>query len=312
MPGMKPFRFAVQAHAAPDVKSWRELARTIESLGYSTIYMPDHFGEQWGPLVGLTVAAEATDNLNVGTLVFDNDYRHPVVLAKEAATLDIVTEGRFEFGIGAGWMRTDYEQSGIPYDAPGVRIDRLTEALTIMKAMWSEGSATFKGEHYTVDNAQGHPRPHTQPHPKIVIGGGGKRVLSLAAREANIVGVTANARSGEMGAEAAATAKAEFFKQRLQWIKDAAGDRFDDIEIQSLTFIMQVTDDRQSVFENIAPLFGFTVEEAADVPLALVGTIDQICETLQQRREEYGTSYITVQDAAIHDFAPVVERLAGK
>ena len=309
---MKPFRFAVQAHAAPDAKSWRELARTIESLGYSTIYMPDHFGEQWGPLVGLTVAAEATDNLNVGTLVFDNDYRHPVVLAKEAATLDIVTEGRFEFGIGAGWMRTDYEQSGIAYDAPGVRIDRLTEALTIMKAMWSDGSATFKGEHYTVDNAQGHPRPFTQPHPKIVIGGGGKRVLSLAAREANIVGVTANARSGEMGAEAAATAKAEFFKQRLQWIKDAAGDRFDDIEIQSLTFIMQVTDDRQSVFENIAPLFGFTVEEAADVPLALVGTIDQICETLEQRREEYGTSYITVQDAAIHDFAPVVERLAGK
>lgn len=309
---MKPFRFAVQAHAAPDAKSWREMARTVESLGYSTMYMPDHFGEQWAPLIGLTVAAEATDDLIVGTLVLDNDYRHPVVLAKEAATLDLVTEGRFEFGIGAGWMRTDYEQSGIPYDSPGTRIDRLEEGLTIMKAMWSEGSATFKGKHYSVDNALGAPRPHTQPHPKIVIGGGGKRVLSLAAREADIVGVTANARSGEMGAEAAQTAKAEFFKQRLQWIKDAAGDRFDDLEIQSLTFIMQVTDDRDSVFANIAPLFGFTVEEAADVPLALVGTIDQICETLQQRREDYGTSYITVQDAAMHDFAPVVERLAGK
>jgi len=312
MPGMKPFRFAVQAHTAPDVKSWRELARTIESLGYSTMYMPDHFGDQWAPMVGLTVAAEATDRLNVGTLVFDNDYRHPVVLAKEAATLDLVTEGRFEFGIGAGWMRTDYEQSGIPYDAPGVRIDRLTEALAIMKAMWSEGSATFEGKHYTVKDAQGAPRPYTSPHPPIVIGGGGKRVLSLAAREANIVGVTANARSGEMGADAAQTAKAEFFKQRLQWIKDAAGDRFDDIEIQSLTFIMQVTEDRESVFENIAPLFGFTLEEAREVPLALVGTLDQICEILEQRREEYGTSYITVQDAALHDFAPVVERLAGK
>ncbi|HZN14455.1 MAG TPA: TIGR03621 family F420-dependent LLM class oxidoreductase [Acidimicrobiales bacterium] len=309
---MKPFRFAVQAHTAPDVKSWRELARTIESLGYSTMYMPDHFGDQWAPMVGLTVAAEATDRLNVGTLVFDNDYRHPVVLAKEAATLDLVTEGRFEFGIGAGWMRTDYEQSGIPYDAPGVRIDRLTEALAIMKAMWSEGSATFEGKHYTVKDAQGAPRPYTSPHPPIVIGGGGKRVLSLAAREANIVGVTANARSGEMGADAAQTAKAEFFKQRLQWIKDAAGDRFDDIEIQSLTFIMQVTEDRESVFENIAPLFGFTLEEAREVPLALVGTLDQICEILEQRREEYGTSYITVQDAALHDFAPVVERLAGK
>jgi probable F420-dependent oxidoreductase len=308
---MKPFRFAVQAHVAPDVKSWREMARTIESLGYSTMYMPDHFGEQWGPLVGLTVAAEATDGLKVGTLVFDNDYRHPVVLAKEAATLDLATEGRFEFGIGAGWMKTDYQQSGIPYDSPGTRIDRLEEALTIMKAMWRDGSATFSGKHYTVENAQGLPRPFTKPHPPIVIGGGGKRVLSLAAREANIVGVTANARSGEMGAEAAQTAKAQYFKDRLQWIKDAAGDRFDEIEIQSLTFICQITDDRESVFNNIAPLFGFTVEEARDVPLALVGTVDEICETLQQRREEYGTSYITVQDAAMHDFAPVVERLAG-
>ncbi len=308
---MQPFRFAVQAHAAPDGKSWRELARTIEGLGYSTLYMPDHFGEQWGPLVGLTIAAEATDRLNVGSLVFDNDYRHPVVLAKEAATLDLASEGRFEFGLGAGWMRTDYEQSGIPYDRPGVRIDRLKEGLAIMKALWSEGSATFKGEHYTVDNAQGSPRPFTTPHPPIVIGGGGKRVLSLAAREANIVGVTANARSGEMGAEAAQTAKAEYFKERLQWIKDAAGDRFDQLEIQSLTFITQVTDDRQSVFENIAPLFGFSVQEAAEVPLALVGTVDQICETLHQRREEYGISYVTVQDAALHDFAPIVERLAG-
>jgi probable F420-dependent oxidoreductase len=308
---MKPFRFAVQAHAAADAKSWREQARTIESLGYSTLYMPDHFGEQWGPLVGLTVAAEATDGLRVGTLVFDNDYRHPVVLAKEAATLDIVTEGRFEFGIGAGWLRTDYQQSGIPYDSPGTRIDRLEESLAIMKAMWSEGSATFSGKHYQVENALGAPRPFTKPHPPIVIGGGGKRVLSLAAREANIVGVTANARSGEMGAEAAQTAKAEYFKERLQWIKDAAGDRFADIEIQSLTFITQVTDDRDAVIANIAPLFSLSIEEANDVPLALVGTVDQICETLQQRREEYGISYVTVQDGAMHDFAPVVERLAG-
>jgi probable F420-dependent oxidoreductase len=309
---MKPFRFAVQTHVAPDVKSWREMARTIESLGYSALYMPDHFGEQWGPLVGLTVAAEATDRLIVGSLVFDNDYRHPVVLAKEIATLDLASEGRLEFGIGAGWMRTDYEESGIPYDTPGVRIDRLTEGLAIMKAMWSEGSATFSGTHYTVTNAKGFPRPYTTPHPPIVIGGGGKRVLSLAAREANIVGVTANARSGEMGLEAAQSAKAELFRDRYQWIKDAAGDRIDEIEIQCLTFIVQVTDDRKAVIENLAPMFGFTPEEAAEVPLTLIGTVDQICDTLQQRREEYGTSYITVQDAAMHDFAPVVERLAGK
>ncbi len=311
MPTMKPFRFAVQAHAAPDVKGWREQARTAESLGYSTLFMPDHFGEQWGPLVGLTVAAEATDGLKVGSLVFDNDYRHPVVLAKEAATLDLVTEGRFEFGLGAGWMKTDYAESGIPYDSPGTRIDRMTEGLTIMKALWSEGSATFSGTHYKVENAEGWPRPFTKPHPPIIIGGGGKRVLSIAAREANIVGLTANARSGEMGAEAAQTAKGDLFRQRLQWVKDAAGDRFDDLELQSLTFIVDVTDDAKSVLGNLAPMFGFTVEEAADVPLVLVGTVDEICDTLRQRREEFGPSYVTVQEGAMHDFAPVVERLAG-
>src|SRR5262249_27447236 len=151
----------------------------------------------------------------------------------------------------AGWMKTDYEQSGIAYDSPGTRIDRLEEALQIMKAMWRDGSATFSGKHYQVENAQGWPRPYTQPHPPIVIGGGGKRVLSLAAREANIVGVTANARSGAMDAASAETAKASYFKDRLQWIKDAAGDRFDEIEIQSLTFIVQITDDPESVFNNI-------------------------------------------------------------
>ena len=308
---MKPFRFAVQAHTAPDVKSWREQARTAESLGYATLFMPDHFGDQWGPLVGLTVAAEATDGLKVGSLVFDNDYRHPVVLAKEAATLDLATEGRFEFGLGAGWMKTDYAESGIPYDSPGTRIDRMTEGLAIMKALWSEGTATFSGKHYTVENAQGLPRPFTKPHPPIIIGGGGKRVLSIAAREANIVGLTANARSGEMGAEAAQTAKGEIFRQRLQWVKDAAGDRFDDLELQSLTFIVQITDDAKSVIANLAPAFGFTPEEAAEVPLVLIGTVDEICDTLRQRREEYGPSYITVQEAAMRDFAPVVERLVG-
>jgi probable F420-dependent oxidoreductase len=308
---MKPFRFAVQAHAAPDVKSWREQARTAEQLGYSTLFMPDHFGDQWGPLVGLTVAAEATDGLKVGSLVFDNDYRHPIVLAKEAATLDLATEGRFEFGIGAGWMKSDYEQSGMPYDTPGTRIDRMVESLAIMKALWSEGSATFHGTHYTVENALGAPRPFTKPHPPIIIGGGGKRVLSIAAREANISGLTANARSGEMGVAAAQTAKGELFRERLQWIKEAAGDRFDDLELQSLTFVVQITDDGKSVLENLAPMFGFTADEAAEVPLVLVGTVDEVCDTLRRRREEYGPSYITVQESAMRDFAPVVERLAG-
>src|SRR6185503_5700741 len=133
----RPFRFGVSSSHAPDGPAWRERARRAEALGYSTLLMPDHYQEQWEPVVGLTVAAEATERLNVGTLVFANDYRHPVMLAKSIATLDLATAGRVEFGLGAGWKRSDYDETGLAYDRPGVRIDRMSEALTIMRALWA-------------------------------------------------------------------------------------------------------------------------------------------------------------------------------
>ena len=154
---MTPFRFGVQLSGASSGAAWRDLARTIEGLGYSTLFIPDHFEDQFGPLVALTVAAEATTDLKVGSLVFGNDYRHPIVLAKEIATLDLVSEGRVEFGLGAGWMTTDYEQSGIAHDPPGVRISRMTESLAVMKSLWSTGAATFDGEHYSIAGAVGVP-----------------------------------------------------------------------------------------------------------------------------------------------------------
>lgn len=308
---MRPFRFGVQTHGAADGKAFRGLARQAESLGYSALYLPDHFADQWAPTVAMTIAAEATEQLKVGALVYDNDYRHPVVLAKEVATLDLATEGRVEFGIGAGWMRTDYEQSGIPYDSPGVRIDRLEEALTVMKALWADGKASFDGRHYRITDAQCAPQPHTRPHPPILIGGGGKRMLSLAAREADIIGVNANLAAGAVGPEVAQSAKAERFKERVEWIREAAGDRFDDIELQVLTFMTQIVSNARELMETMAPAFGMTADEAAEVPLVVVGSIDEICETLQRRREEYGFSYLVVQGEAMADFAPVVERLAG-
>ena len=307
----KPFRFAVQTSFAPDGKTWRERARQVEDLGYSTLYIPDHFGEQFGPLVALAVAAEATERLNVGSLVFDNDYRHPLVLAKELATLDLLSEGRLEVGIGAGWMKSDYDESGIPYDSPGTRIDRMVEGLAVMRGLWSQPTFSFSGEHYTVVNAQGLPRPHSQPHPKIVIGGGGKRVLSIAAREADIVGVNPDLRSGYVGQETAASALADRYRERIDWIREAAGDRFDDIELQVLTFLVNVGADPQETAANIAPLFGVDAEAALQIPLALVGSVDTICETLQQRREEYGFSYIVVHDPEMAAFGEVVARLAG-
>jgi len=307
----KPFRFAVQTAFAPDGKSWRERARQIEELGYSTLYIPDHFGEQFGPLVALTAAAEATDRLNVGALVLDNDYRHPLVLAKELATLDLFTEGRLEAGIGAGWMKSDYDESGMPYDSPGTRIDRMVEGLAVMKGLWSQPTFSFSGEHYTLTNAQGLPRPYSQPHPKIVIGGGGKKVLSIAAREADIVGVNPNLKSGYVGPEAAASSLPDPYRERIAWVREAAGDRIDEIELQVLTFLVQVDVDPNEAAANIAPLFGIEPAAALDIPLALLGSVDTIVETLQQRREEYGFNYIVVHEPEMEAFGEVVARLAG-
>ncbi|MDQ3758264.1 MAG: TIGR03621 family F420-dependent LLM class oxidoreductase [Actinomycetota bacterium] len=305
----KPFRFAVQTSFAPDGGTWRDRARKCEDLGYSTLYIPDHFGEQFGPLVALTVAAEATTRLNVGSLVFDNDYRHPLVLAKEIATLDLFSEGRVELGLGAGWMRSDYDESGMAYDTPGTRIDRMVEGLTVIKGLLSEPKFSFSGKHYTIAEAQGMPRPHAQP--PILIGGGGKRVLSIAAREADIVGVNPNLAAGYVGPEVAQSSLSARYRERIDWIKEAAGDRFEDIELQVLTFLVQIGVDADEAAANIAPLFGIDPSEALEIPLALVGSIDQICETLVRRREEYGFSYVVIHDGEMEAFAPIVERLAG-
>ena len=308
---MQPFRFAVQFDGAPDGKAWRSKARKTEDLGYSTLFIPDHFGDQWAPLVALTVAAEATTTLRVGSLVFDNDYRHPVELAKEIATLSLATEGRVEFGLGAGWMKSDYDELGLVYDRPGVRIDRMVEGLQIMKDLWNTGTSTRKGTHYTVTNAQGLPRPHDGKAPPIIIGGGGKRVLSVAAKEADIVGVNPSLAEGFVGPETAASARPERYRERVEWVREAAGTRFDDLELQVLTFVVQIVPNRNEVLSNLAPLFGLIPEEAAEIPMVLIGDVDQISETLIGRRDEYGFNYFVVHEAEMDAFAPVVARLAG-
>ena len=309
---MQPFRFAIQMEGAPSGRAWRDRARQIETLGYSTLYVPDHLGDQWGPMVALTAAAEATTSLKVGALVYDNDYRHPVVLAKEMATLDLLSEGRLEVGLGAGWMRSDYDRSGIAYDEPAVRVARFEEAVQIIEALWVDGTCTFTGRHYKVDGAVGMPRPFRQPRPTLVLGGGGRRVLGVAARHADVVGVNADLRAGHVGPEVAASVTAERFDERIGWIRASAGDRFAGLELQVLAFVAAITDDRQSMAEAIAPGFGLTAEAALEVPMVVVGTVDEVCETLQARRERYGFSYYVLHVQDIEPFAPVVARLAGK
>jgi probable F420-dependent oxidoreductase len=307
----KPFRFGVQTQNAATAKAWRDNARKAEDLGYSTLWVPDHFGEQWGPIAALTAAADATTSLRIGALVFDNDYRHPGILAKEMATLDILSDGRVEFGIGAGWMKSDYEEYGIAYDSPGVRIDRMVEGLAIIKQLWTEGSATFEGTHYRYTNAQGKPQPVQKPYPPVLIGGGGKRVLTLAAQEADIVGFNTILTAGRVGPEAAAGATAEKFDERIQWVKDAAGERFDQLELQCWTGFCFVDQDRDETAGNMAPLFGMTAEQFLDVPIVLMGSTSEIVDTLLERRERYGFSYWAVPGDAFEAMAPVVAKLAG-
>ena len=308
---MAPFRFGVQLSRTDTGPSWRAMARKVEDLGYSTLFIPDHFEDQFGPLVALTVAAEATTTLRVGSLVFGNDYRHPVVLAKEVATLDLFSEGRVEFGLGAGWMTSDYEQSGIVADTAGIRISRMAESLSVLKALWSTGEATYQGEHYQVSGAVGAPTPVQRPHPPIIIGGGGQRVLGIAAREADIVGVNPSLAAGYIGPEVIETTTAEYYHRRVAWIRQAAGARFDQLELQCLTFLVQVVPDRDEAMARLASLMSVTPEQVGGSPIALIGTTGQIAETLRQRREEFGFSYIVVHEAELEALAPVVAELTG-
>jgi probable F420-dependent oxidoreductase len=306
---VNPFRFAVQLHGAPDGATWRSLARRIEALGYSTLFVPDHFEDQWGPLVALTAAAEATTTLRVGGLVFDNDYRHPLVLAKELATLDLLSGGRVEVGLGAGWLRRDYETSGIAFDRAGVRIDRLEEAIAVLDQLWS-GKASFAGTHYRVEGRVGDPQP-ASGRPPLIIGGGGRRVLTLAARHADIVGINPDLRSGAVDEAAARSAVADRYDERVAWVRDAAGERFAALELQVLTQLVSVGGDRDEVARLLAPGLGVSEAEAREAPIALVGSVAEICEQLEARRDRWGFSYWVVHEAELEAFAPVVERLAG-
>ena len=309
MLGVHPFRFGIQLRNASSGSAWREMACKAEDLGFSTLFLPDHFGESWSPTVPLTVAAEATTSLRVGALVYDNDYRHPLTLARDVAAMDLFSSGRIEFGIGAGWMTTDYEQSGIVLDRPGVRIDRMIEAIECIKRLWSDDRASFAGEHYTLTGAACHPRPFTPGGPPICIGGGGRKVLTAAAKYASIIGVNPELTSGTAGIEAAKTAVSERYLERIGWIREAAGERFASIELQVLGQIEQVVPNRLEVAAKLAPAFGITPEEALEMPIVLIGTEDEICADLIARRETYGFSYVVVHDMDL--FAPIVSRLAG-
>jgi probable F420-dependent oxidoreductase len=304
------FRFGIQLSSAASGADWAAQARQAEDLGYDTLFMPDHFGDQLGPVPALMAAADATSELNVGALVFDNDYKHPVVLAKELATIDVLSGGRLIVGIGAGWMATDYEQSGIPMDPPGVRVTRMEEGIAVLKGCFGEGAFSFEGDHYRITGYDGLPKPTQTPLP-FLIGGGAKRVLSIAAREATIVGINPSIHSGHVDADAARNGAADETDKKVAWVREAAGDRYAELEINLLQFAGIVTDDRKGTAEMMAPLFGLPPEEVETYPHACIGTVDEICEALEARRERWDASYIVFQGDTMEPMAPVVAKLRG-
>jgi probable F420-dependent oxidoreductase len=313
----RPFRFGVisSGKGIKGARGFTELARRCEALGYSTLYVPDHFVDHpLAPTVALAHAAAVTTTLRVGPLVLGNDYKHPVVLAREMATLDVLSEGRLDLGIGAGWMTADYEKAGMALDRPAVRIARLAEAITILKGLFAPGPFSFAGEHYQVSELDGQPKPLQQPLP-FLIGGGGPKILGLAAREAAIVGVNANLRSGVgESPDTVASLTAAATDQKLEWLRAAAGERFDELEIQTLVGFTHVTngvDDATAIFEGMAGHFKSTVEDARMVPVTLVGTQGQIEDLLEERRQRWQMSYVVVEADAVDAFAPIVNRLNG-
>lgn len=304
----RPFRFSTGSAFARSRVEYLELTRKVEDLGYAVLVTPDHFGEQLAPLTALMAAADVTHTLRLGTYVCANDFHHPVVLAKEAATLDLLSGGRLEFGIGTGYHQFDYATSGIPLDPPGVRVSRLEEAVQIIKGLFADGPFTFSGTYYTITDLEGYPKPAQRPRPPLFIGGSGKRVLSLAAREADIVGLVMSTAIGQVDFSAISSAATA---QQVEWVRQAAGERFASLELNTLVFHVVITDHRQSVAEQIAPDWGTTAEQMLDSVHFLIGTVDQMVETIQMWRERFGISYVTVFPHAMETFAPIVARLGG-
>jgi len=274
--------------------------------------MPDHFTDQLAPMPALMSVADATTKLRVGALVWDNDYKHPVVLAKELATMDLLSDGRLELGIGAGWMISDYEQSGIPYERAGLRIDRMIEGIDVMKGCFAQGAFSYAGKHYTITNYDGLPKPIQAPCPPILIGGGGKRVLTYAAQVADIIGINATMSAGAVGPEAISTMTAEAVDGKVDIIRETAGDRFNHVEMNIRAFLVNITDDAAGAISRLAAGMGVEESMVAETPFALMGPPSKLIEDLIARRERWGFSYVIVGGEDIEKFAPVVAALSGK
>ncbi len=322
----RPFRFAVQSFNAASPGAWRDQARKVEALGYSALHVADHYLgpgpaleatrhplQELAAVPLMTSAAEATSTLRIGARVFCIDYRPLAVLVKEAATIDWLSEGRLEFGLGAGWLAGEYEALGIPMDAAGVRVSRLEEYVRAAKLVLSGEPVEFEGEHVSLSGFSGEPARPTPP--PIMIGGGAQRVLTIAGREADIVSLNFDNSSGKIGPAGVQSSTAEKIAEKMSWVRagaESAGRPLPEIEIAGY-FTVVTPDDATgaATAEQFGQMFGLDAAEIVAHPNCLIGTVDQIVDRLVERRERYDISYVTVSDSNLDAFAPVVDRLAG-
>ncbi|MEP6658379.1 MAG: TIGR03621 family F420-dependent LLM class oxidoreductase [Acidimicrobiales bacterium] len=308
------FRFGVSTGHAPDRSTWHDRARLAESAGFDVLLIADHLVPSlFPPMIALQSAADATERLHVGTFVLNNDFRHPVLVAREAAALEALTDGRFELGIGAGHMKFEYDQAGIAFDDAATRVARLAEAIEVMRQLWSGEPCAFSGEHYHVTD---HKIDATQV--PLLVGGNGPRLLRLAAERADIIGFTGFSPNADGSGVRLEQFTSQGLEQRVALVRDAAGDRFDSLELNALLQVVQVTGDRRAAAEAVAARVELAVDDILDSPFVLLGTHEQMAEQLLQHRERFGVSYWVMfgerpgSDQTMSTIAPVIERLAGR
>ena len=311
------FRFGVIHEDPQSPVKWTGHIRRIEELGFSTFLIRDHvvpdfFGDQPAPLIGLTSAAGATSSLRLGTMVLAVDYRHPVMLAKEAATLDLLSGGRLELGLGAGWLRREYDGAGIPFESAGTRIERLEETVHILGGLFGPGPFSFAGKHYTVTDLDGYPKPAQRPGPPILIGGGRRRVLTLAGRVADIVGILTTSVATGTVVDDPSERLAASVQEKLGWVREGAGSRFSDIELSLIPTLVLEKDRERAAAELIAARGwnGVTPADVLAMPSIFIGSLDHIAEQMEERRARYGFSYYVVSDRQLDRAARLVARLA--
>lgn len=302
------FRFGLSLLGFDHGHDWQQTARKIEALGFATLLVPDHFGDQLAPFPALMSAAAATESLRVGTYMCAVDFRHPVMLAKEAATIDLLSGGRFELGIGAGWKKSEFEEVGLAFESGLTRCERLEEAITTVRALWSGNPVSFSGKHYRIENLSGRPLPY-RGNPPILIGGAGPAMLNLAGRVADIVSIAP--RTQAQGTRDDSDITEDSLMSKLTIVREAAGERFANIELSALVLAVRVTDDRDQAATELAARYGLSAAEVISSPHLLVGSHSQIIEALIERRERLGLSYVTIAEPAMETMASVVAHLAG-